>query len=169
MRSYTRILVVLVLISVGLIIMGCGDDDSDDVAASSTVSPTSTGTSEALHLDPNAPVVAVTLSEWVIAPDVSKMPAGAITFDVTNAGQIPHEIEIFPVADDLKIADIPVAGERAQMASVGSVEVGEIEEDELVAGARIAATFQLEPGRYLLVCNIEGHFESGMVTEFEVE
>lgn len=170
MRTHTRILIALTLVSLGLIIAGCGDDDdNDDVAASSTVSPTSTGTAHALTLDPSAPVVEVTLDEWSIVPDVATMSAGAITFDVTNVGQIPHEIEIFPVADDLDVDDIPIENQRAQMAKVGSVEIGEIEEDELVGGAQVAATFQLEAGRYLLVCNIDGHFESGMWVEFVVE
>src|SRR2546427_164671 len=44
---------------------------------------------------PGAPVaVSAKLSEWKVELSASTVPAGAVTFTVTNAGTIPHAFEI---------------------------------------------------------------------------
>src|SRR2546427_8239833 len=44
---------------------------------------------------PGAPVaVSAKLSEWKVELSASTVPAGTVTFTVTNAGSIPHPFEI---------------------------------------------------------------------------
>ena len=40
--------------------------------------------------------------------------------------------------------------------------------DEMSSGESASATFDLSPGKYVLICNISGHYKSGMYTAFEV-
>jgi uncharacterized cupredoxin-like copper-binding protein len=47
--------------------------------------------------------------------------------------------------------------------------VGEINESKLTSGATQTLQLNLTPGRYLLVCNLPGHFQAGMKTEFTVK
>ncbi len=45
---------------------------------------------------------------------------------------------------------------------------GKIAESELGVGASASATFNLAPGKYVLICNIRGHYKDGMFTAFQV-
>ena len=42
------------------------------------------------------------------------------------------------------------------------------EVSELDPGASGSLTVALQPGKYLLICNVPGHYASGMWTEFTV-
>ena len=50
---------------------------------------------------------------------------------------------------------------------VGTVN-GKISESELGAGESASATYNLAPGKYVLFCNLWGHYEDGMHIAFEV-
>jgi uncharacterized cupredoxin-like copper-binding protein len=54
----------------------------------------------------------------------------------------------------------------ATVVDVSLWDKGEV--SELNPGATGSLTVALKPGRYLLICNVPGHFASGMWTEFEV-
>ena len=45
---------------------------------------------------------------------------------------------------------------------------GKISKSELGAGESASATFNLAPGKYVLFCNLWGHYEDGMYSAFEV-
>ena len=45
---------------------------------------------------------------------------------------------------------------------------GKISKSELGAGESASATFNLAPGKYVLFCNLRGHYKNGMYTAFEV-
>jgi uncharacterized cupredoxin-like copper-binding protein len=45
--------------------------------------------------------------------------------------------------------------------------VGEVE--DILAGTNKSETFDLASGKYVLVCNVAGHYKSGMATAFEVK
>ena len=152
---------VMAALAAGLLAVACGDDD-DGAAETPGSTATATGTSTAT-VDPNAPVIDITLNEWPIEPSVASIEAGPVTFDATNEGAIPHEIEVFVIGEDVDIADLPVEEARARPGEVGAEEIGEIPKADLPAGTQVAATFVLEPGRHLLICNIPGHYESGML------
>lgn len=116
--------------------------------------------------------VTVVLSEFIIEPDRTAVPAGEVEFVVKNEGGDEHELEI--VAAETAQA-LPTDEDGAAQVSEDQ-EVGEIEDVE--PGATKRATFDLEPGSYVLICNIveeeedgtvESHFEEGMHTLFEAE
>ena len=119
--------------------------------------------------------VTATLGEWSIAVDKDSVPAGPVVFDVTNDGPTdPHEFVI--VKTDLAPGDLPVDDTgKVDEEGAGLTFIGEIE--ELEVGANASATFDLEAGNYVLICNIvdtadgatEAHYVLGMRLAFTVE
>jgi uncharacterized cupredoxin-like copper-binding protein len=120
--------------------------------------------------------VNVALQEWAIVPAVASVEHGKVTFAATNKGpNDAHELVIFKT--DLGIRDLP-ADENGKVDEEGAglTFIGEIEEFD--PGKTGSATFDLAPGRYVLVCNIvqdepdgtkESHYIMGMSTEFTVK
>jgi len=108
--------------------------------------------------------VNVELKDFSIVPEVSSVGAGPVTFAATNEGPSEHELVV--LASDLAPDALPVEGGKVDEEGSGIEMVGEIEEFE--AGEEGSATFDLAAGNYVLICNIPGHYEAGMVVAFEV-
>lgn len=108
--------------------------------------------------------VNVKLNDFSIAPDVSSVGAGSVTFVAENAGPSEHELVVLET--DLAPDALPVEGGAVEEEASGIEAIGEIEEFE--AGAQESATFDLAAGHYVLICNIPGHFGKGMAVAFEV-
>jgi hypothetical protein len=116
----------------------------------------------------------VELSEWAIVPRSSEVSAGKVNIVARNIGEEPHEVVVVrgsdPASlprDDKGTFDEEAYGEERVL--------GEIE--SFPAGETCNGVFDLEPGDYLLVCNIteveesgehESHFDEGMVVELTV-
>ena len=98
------------------------------------------------------------LSEWTVSPDVTTVAAGSVSFTASNAGRTDHELVVLKTdrAPDKLVSD----SARVDEAASGTV-VGEIEEGLAVGGSR-TASFDLQPGKYVLFCNLLGHYDAGM-------
>jgi uncharacterized cupredoxin-like copper-binding protein len=84
--------------------------------------------------------------------------AGKVTFVVRNVGTVEHEMVV--IRRDA--GALPVHAYRAS-------ETGAFDEvEELERGKSGRLTVALKPGRYLLVCNIAGHYQLGMSTVLKV-
>ena len=116
--------------------------------------------------------VNVTLEEWAVGTDLATVPAGAVTFAVTNTG--PDDVHEFVVIKtDLGLTDLPTDEAGAVDEAGGGMDVkGEIE--DITVGASEDLQLTLEPGAYVLICNIydktekEAHYQEGMRTSFTV-
>jgi uncharacterized cupredoxin-like copper-binding protein len=98
--------------------------------------------------------------------DKTKVPAGKVTFTVTNKSkEIQHEMIISKLAG--KDSDLPMTADGIKVDEDRAAALGEV--PELEPGKTGSVTFDLKPGFYLLYCNIEGHYESGMWAKFEVK
>ncbi len=160
--EWRRFLVVLpvLLLAVALLALACGDNGDDGGS-----SPPATATGEAeLFVDPDAPIVNVELGEFFVTPDVAEIEAGPVTFSASNMGAIPHELVV--IKTDTPVDELPVENARVDEDAAGE-EIGEIEEFD--AGLALSETYDLEPGKYALICNIPGHYQGGMFVEFTVE
>jgi uncharacterized cupredoxin-like copper-binding protein len=90
----------------------------------------------------------------------ARLPAGDVTFRVRNHGPGSHELIVIRLpnrglpfrADGLTIDEDAVA----------KVEAGALEPDH--AGAVRTLRLHLTPGRYVLLCNMYGHYLGGMHT-----
>lgn len=117
--------------------------------------------------------VNVVLSEWAMTPDKTTVSAGPVTFKAINSG--PSDIhEIAVVKTDLAPAGLPVDTNGNVDENAKSIKIiGEIE--DIAVGASAQATFDLEPGNYVLICNIwdageqESHYAEGMYIAFTVQ
>jgi hypothetical protein len=118
--------------------------------------------------------VEVTLQEFAIATSTTSVAAGSITFEATNDGPAdPHEMVVFRT--DLAIDALPTAEDGSVVEDGEGVElIGEIE--EFPVGETRSATYDLDAGAYVLICNIveeedgelESHYQEGMRTAFTV-
>ena len=148
-------------------------------SASGTHSGSATGThtgAEPGHVEPKpagAAQVNVTLKEWAIEVEPATVKAGQVYFLVTNAGpDHPHELVI--VRTDKDPEELPVVEGRVpedQVEMIGEVEA-------FAPGTQASGVFRLEPGKYVLICNLvereahgelESHVEEGMVATLTVE
>ncbi len=101
--------------------------------------------------------VTATLKDTGISLDKSTVPAGAVTFVVKNVGTITHELVVIrtDVAIDKIPADPDEAGKVSEDGSKG-------ESGDLDKGVSNTFTLNLDPGKYVLICNEVGHYAMGM-------
>ena len=121
---------------------------------------------------PGATQVNVTLSEFILTPDVATALAGQVYFLATNAGGEAHEMVV--IKTDLAPDQLPNDDGRVPEDDVDMI--GEIE--PFAPGSEASIVFDLEPGQYALICNIveeeaggksESHYLEGMYAAFTVE
>ena len=92
-------------------------------------------------------------------------PAGHVTFDVTNSSKDQiHEMIVMYLADTSK--QLPYVADEMRVDEDKAGDKGEV--SELDPGHTGSLTVMLKPGKYLLICNVPGHYEAGMWTEFTV-
>jgi uncharacterized cupredoxin-like copper-binding protein len=111
---------------------------------------------------PAAGSIAVELSEWKVVPSTATAAAGPVTFAVTNKGTQIHEFVV--VKTDMKADALPVADHKIDESALTPVD--EIEDIEVGAAPTLDVT--LDAGHYVLLCNIETHYEQGMHADFDV-
>ena len=91
--------------------------------------------------------------------------AGEVTFEVTNTSkQMVHEMIVMYLADPTK--PLPYIDKEFRVDEDKAGDKGEV--SELDPGKSGTLTVTLEPGKYLLICNVPGHYAAGQWTEFEV-
>lgn len=107
-----------------------------------------------------------------LSADQGSVPHGTVSFVVTNAGAVKHEMVILPMAGsqvagtrpfggDAKVDEAGSMGEASNSGGSGSGE-------GIEPGASSRVTVTLAPGRYELVCNLMGHYVSGMYRQLTV-
>ena len=110
-----------------------------------------------------------------ITTDTSTAPAGDITFVVTNAGTIEHEMIVLKTDtpfDQLPVTDsgdppVPVTSGADKVDE--DTNVGETGDPNLQPGdTRTFTITGMTPGKYVLVCNLAGHYQMGMRAPFTV-
>src|SRR5579871_2262520 len=110
-----------------------------------------------------------------VTPDSYVGAAGTVTFAVKNAGTMEHEMIVLKTDtpfDQLPVAD---AGDPPAPVATGANKVdeannvGETGDPNLKPGETRTFTVKLAPGKYVLVCNLAGHYQMGMRAPFEVQ
>lgn len=109
--------------------------------------------------------VATTLDDYAIRLAETTLSAGDVTFKIENVGATEHEMVV--IRSDVAIEDIPVEGDEANEEGPGMTPIGEVE--GVQPGETTELVLTLDPGRYILLCNLAKHFGRGMVTEIQVK
>ena len=106
----------------------------------------------------------VTMDEWNVKLSPASVTAGEVTFILKNTGKLVHELAILKT--DLAHDKIPVRPTDAKKVQEPGI-IGEIEDVD--PGQTKEQIFDLTPGRYVLICNYESHYQAGMHVAFAVK
>jgi uncharacterized cupredoxin-like copper-binding protein len=152
---------VAILASVMLAMSACSKSNPQPTPkppSQAAPSPSSAGQKE----------VAIKLQQWSITPTSTTVPAGAITFSVTNAGTIPHEFVV--LSTDALAADFPIGTFEGEPNRIDEDRVGTNvgETGDMQPKATKSITIDLKPGHYAFVCNLPAHYGLGMHVDFTV-
>lgn len=106
------------------------------------------------------------VKEWAITLSGASAAAGEVTFGLTNAGNIPHEFIVVrsDAGGEALLDQVDPATSRLDEAALDAIG----EQPEFSPGEIKTLTLSLEPGKYVVLCNIAGHFSSGMYADFEI-
>lgn len=107
-----------------------------------------------------------------LTADRATVQHGEVSFLVTNAGRLAHEMVILPMPGT-QIAGTRVTGGDGKIDETGSLgeaaaTCAEGEGQGILPGAAGWVTVTLPPGRYELICNLPGHYVAGMYTQLTV-
>jgi uncharacterized cupredoxin-like copper-binding protein len=109
--------------------------------------------------------VPAALSEWHVAAP-STIKAGTVNLEAANFGTIQHELLVFK--SDLPPSSFPV-DKDGNIVEDGPGITLVSDGDNIDPGKTQTRTVDLtQPGTYLFVCNIPGHFKAGMFSEVTV-
>jgi uncharacterized cupredoxin-like copper-binding protein len=141
--------ILLVAAGLALVASGCGEDD-ETTAASGT---TTTTTPADPPGDPET-TLNVAMTEFKFTPANPELARGTLAITAENKGKTEHELVLLKTnADPSKL---PKKGDGvSEKDSVGEIP-------EVAPGQDGSATFDLKPGKYVMVCNIPGHYDAGM-------
>jgi uncharacterized cupredoxin-like copper-binding protein len=106
------------------------------------------------------PTVKVSLKEFKVNAVPTSVKAGPVTFSVKNVGQLGHELVV--VKTNVAPAKLPVKnGKASEKGAIGEVS-------ELKPGKSGKVTLKLTKGKYVLLCNVSGHYQAGQYAGFTV-
>jgi uncharacterized cupredoxin-like copper-binding protein len=105
--------------------------------------------------------LAVRETDYAIKPNASTVAHGKVKLTISNAGPTDHELLIFKT--DLPEDKLPLSGDQQEVNEDAIPKVFDTEAD-LPAGTHRQVSVTLAPGRYVLVCNLPGHYLDGMHT-----
>ena len=135
-----------------LLAAGCGGDTNTPTATTPAPSPSESSPAA-------GGTVNVTEKDFSIAVDPTSATAGTVDFAISNEGPSVHEFVVFKT--DLAPDALPTSSD-------GSVdEEGEgvthiDEKEDIAVGSSTTLDVTLDAGNYVLICNLPGHYASGM-------
>src|SRR5205823_5382321 len=122
------------------------------------------GCSTGHRLGASARVIDVTERDFAISVSQRNIAAGTVVFRATNRGPDAHELIVTRVRNRkllLRSDGLTVSEEGLEKSIVGTLEPGQ---PNSVRDIRV----RLVPGRYVLFCNMSGHFMGGMHADLVV-
>lgn len=152
MRYRSIFLAVVVALAAGAVGSCGGDDDGN---GDGTTTAADTGTLG------GAGAVTIKMGDFFFDPKDATAAAGSVTISAPNEGQTEHEMVLF--RSDADPASLPVSGNEVDeqaFEAQGAENVGEIE--EVGPGQTKSGSFKLTPGKYVMICNLPGHYAQGM-------
>ena len=119
--------------------------------------------------------ITVILKDFSIHPNSNHANAGRLTLKAVNEGLSTHELVILKT--NLKPAALPRKEAQSQpgrgpeyLVNEDDARIETIDEiEEFPAGTSQEKTIVLEPGDYVLFCNIPGHYDKGMYASLQIK
>ena len=159
------------LAALSLGVAGCGDDSGSSASA-----PAATTAPDTSETTPGAGATATTTApaaatkvavlmgkpkEFSLSAVPVQVAAGKTTFIVANKGTILHEMVVVASTGGAAALRQPdgTASEDGSLGEVADVQAG--------GGGQLTVT--MPPGKYVLLCNLPGHFANRMYANFVVQ
>ncbi len=147
------------MLAMGAILVGgCGGGDDTTTDEAQTGGGTTTGEAGATEA---GATLQIKMGEFYFKPKNATAKAGPTTIEAPNEGSVEHELVLFK--SNMNPAKLPTEanGEvnEEKMDKVAE-EGGEIADVE--AGDSKSEEFKLTPGKYVMFCNLPGHYAQGM-------
>jgi uncharacterized cupredoxin-like copper-binding protein len=146
--------------AVSLAFAGCGgggDNETSTTQAQAPAQPSGGGS------------LTITMSDYAFTPKDGTTNAGMVTISSPNQGQLPHELVLFKTNKSpgslptLSNGEVDEEGLEAS----GVDSPGEIE--DVGPGETKSAALKLTPGKYVMICNLPGHYKQGMYGSLTVK
>jgi uncharacterized cupredoxin-like copper-binding protein len=159
-NSGSRALIGVLAVAMLALLAACGSTDTAGQSAAPTAMPNMTMTADTGAAAPTAAsadggstgttsggtAVQATLREWAIDLSQAEVPAGKVTFTVTNKGMMPHNLTVTLNGSDL--------GHTATFGSSAGTQTLSVD---------------LQPGTYTLICSLPGHADRGQKVSLVVK
>ena len=116
----------------------------------------------------NGSSVAVTEKDFSISLDNSTANSGAVDFNIKNEGPTSHEFVV--IKTDTAEDKLPMnsTGTSVDTSASGLQQVDQ--KQNISSGSSTTLTISnLAPGKYVLICNLPGHYQLGMHTSLTVK
>ncbi len=150
-----------------LIVAGCGGDDGGGTTTgATTAAPTTAATTTSTTTTGAAGEgkTTITMTDFAFSPDKVTLTQGDNTIIGPNKGKTPHE---------LVVAKTALAPNALPTDSSGDVVEGKLDVVGEIADVDPGKTkhtdFDLEPGKYVMFCNVPGHYKAGMYGTITVQ
>jgi uncharacterized cupredoxin-like copper-binding protein len=136
----------------GLIAAGCGGGDE-------TTTVTETAATGGAAAGGNS--LEIKMGDFFFDPKNGSAPSGPTTIEAPNEGSVEHELVVFK--SDMNPANLPTESNGdvdEEKMDQEAEEKGEIPDVE--PGETKSEDFELTPGKYVIFCNLPGHYAQGM-------
>ena len=99
--------------------------------------------------------VAVHMQDYKVILSVATVKAGTVRFGIKNEGSMEHSFEL--IRTDLPFDQLPTTGDSK------AKEDGLIKQVKSIAVGKVSVvTADLAAGKYVVICNVAGHYQLGM-------
>ncbi len=133
--------------------------------ASCAADPSDVQSSDGSQSEAISNKISGSVSEWKVDVSSHTAEAGEVIFAIANFGSMPHEFIV--VKTDYEPGKIPLGeNNRFDEEGEGITAIDELKEWPVNQAGVLKVN--LDEGKYQLLCNIAGHYEAGMYTEFNV-
>jgi uncharacterized cupredoxin-like copper-binding protein len=158
-----RLMAPLTAAALCLTVASCGGNDNEsdrDPGTAATPAATKTPSAQA-GATASGGRLAVSMADFKFVPATVTADAGKLRVTAKNDGRVEHEFVL--LRTDASPDSIPLEGNAASE----SDSVGEIAEQQ--PGETGTHTFTVKPGKYVFICNVDGHYKLGMRGSLTVE
>ncbi len=136
----------------GIVLSACGGGDGSSTTTQAQTTPPSGASGKTLE---------IVMDDYTFSPSDATANAGRVTISAPNTGQLVHELVLAKTDADAGALPTTSDGEvdEAKLEARGedAGEIADVEAQDTKEG-----TFKLTPGRYVMFCNIPGHYAQGM-------
>ena len=121
-----------------------------------------TSCSQAMEPLPSDVNVIIDLKEYAITLSVASVKAGTIKFGIRNNGTMVHDFDL--IKTDLAPDKLPIDVGSAKARADGLTK----QMINIAANRSTTLSADLAPGKYVIICNVAGHYQLGMRVALKV-